>query len=409
MEMESRVPEVRKLFKQVMADPGSLFDLLRIDLKEQVERVVNEMLKAELTAYLGRERYEPASRDEGRKNYRNGSYRRKYSAKHLGTLAVEVPRDRNGEFHSQLIARYQRREASLERDIALLFLGGFSTRSIESVSKALLGTSVSAGDVSKVTAELAVAIEAWRSRDLSGFDVKYLIIDGVHFAMRTERRVEKVPMLVVIGVLRNNHKVFLAIQQGSKDSASTWREVFVDLKRRGLRAERIELGIMDGLPGLETVFAEEFGSAKIQRCQVHVARNVLAKVPKSMKGAVADRVRDVFYAANRANARAAFEQFVTDYEPTIPSAVACLRASLEKCLTFYSFPEHEWMGLRTTNAIERVNKEFKRRTKPMEVLAGERSAYALLCFVALKIEQSWKHAPLGVSNLPVLQKFTQNA
>ena len=166
MELESRIPEVRKLFKQVMADPGSMFDLLRIDLKEQMERVINEMLKAELTAYLGRARYEPASRDEGQKNYRNGGYRRKYSAKHLGTLAVEVPRDRNGEFHSQLIARYQRREASLERDIALLFLGGFSTRSIQSVSKALLGTSVSAGDVSKVTAELAVAIEAWRNRDL---------------------------------------------------------------------------------------------------------------------------------------------------------------------------------------------------------------------------------------------------
>ena len=86
-----------------------------------------------------------------------------------------------------------------------------------------------------------------------------------------------------------------------------------------------------------------------------------------------------------------------------------MRASLDTCLTFYSFPEHEWMGLRTTNSIERVNKEFKRRTKPMEVLAGERSAYKLLCFVALKIEQSWKHAPLGVNNLPALQKFTQNS
>jgi putative transposase len=385
-----------------------MFELLRIDLKEQVEKAVNEMLKAELTAYLGRERYEPSAKSE-RKNYRNGSYRRSYNAKHLGELQIEVPRERNGDFHSQLLRRYQRREASLERDIALLFLGGFSTRSVELVSKALLGTAVSAGDVSKVTAELAVGIEAWRNRDLSGFDVKYLIIDGVNFLMRVQRSVERVPMLVVIGVLRDGHKMFLAIQQGTKDAASVWREVFTDLKRCGLQADRIELGIMDGLPGLEKVFAEEFPHAKIQRCQVHVARNVLAKAPQKMRRETADRIRDVFYAPSREKARAAFERFATDYESAIPSAVGCMQASLEKCLTFYSFPEHEWMGLRTTNSIERVNKEFKRRTKPMEVLAGERSAYKLLCFVASKIEQSWKHAPLGVNNLPVLQKFTQNS
>jgi putative transposase len=320
-----------------------------------------------------------------------------------------VPRERNGDFHSQLVRRYQRREASLERDIALLFLGGFSTRSVELVSKALLGTAVSAGDVSKVTAELAVGIEAWRNRDLSSFDVKYLIIDGVNFLMRVQRSVERMPMLVVIGVLRDGHKMFLAIQQGTKDAASVWREVFRDLKRRGLRADGIELGIMDGLPGLEKVFAEEFAHAKIQRCQVHVARNVLAKVPQKMRGDIADRIRDVFYAPSREKAREAFDRFAADYESSIPSAVGCMQTSLENCLTFYSFPDHEWMGLRTTNSIERVNKEFKRRTKPMEVLAGERSAYTLLCFVALKLEQSWKNAPLGVNNLPVLQKFTQNS
>lgn len=407
MEVTSRVPEAQRLFKQVMADPGSMFELLRIDLKEQVEKVVNEMLKAELSSYLGRGRYQAAS--AAGKNYRNGSYRRRYNAKHLGELQIQVPRDRNGQFHSQLLERYRRREPSLERDIALLFLGGFSTRSVELVSRALLGTSVSAGGVSKVTAELAVGIEAWRTRELGSFEVKYLIIDGVNFLMRVGRSVEKVPMLVVIGVLRDGHKVFLALQQGTKDSASIWREVFVDLKARHLDTERVELGIMDGLAGLEKVFAEEFPRAKIQRCQVHVARNVLAKVPQKMRAEVADRIRDVFYASGCDRARAAFELMVSDYESRVPSAIACMRASLDRCLTFYSFPEHEWMGLRTTNSIERVNKEFKRRTKPMEILAGEASAYKLLCFVALKLEHSWKNAPLGVANLPVLRKFTQKA
>ena len=408
MKVETKVPEVRDVFKQVLADPGSMFELLNIDLKAQAERVVEEMLKAELTAFLGHERYQPVG--DGRlKRYRNGSYPRTYQTKRLGALKVRMPRERSGQFHSKLLQRYRRREASLERDVALLFLGGFSTRSVQLVSKTLLGSAVSAGEVSRVTAELAAGIETWRTRPLGPMPVKYLIIDGVTFLMRVRGSVEHVPMLVVIGVLVDNRKVFLAIQQGSKDAASEWREVFRDLKARGLQAQQIQLGIMDGLSGLQSVFAQEFPQAKVQRCQVHVARNVLGKVPHKLRGQVADQLRDVFYASSREKARAAFERFASDYRSTIPSAVSCLRSALEQCLTFYSFPEEEWMGLRTTNAIERVNKEFRRRTKPMEVLAGERSAYVLLCFVALKLEQHWKHAPLGVNNLPVLQKFTQDS
>lgn len=410
MSTGSKVPEARNLFKQIMAEPERMFELVQMDLKEQCERVVNELLKAELTEFLKRAPYERQNGDKATRNYRNGSYKRTYAAKNIGEVEIEVPRDRNGEFRSQLIARYQRKEPSLERDIALLFLSGFSTRSVAMVSKALLGTSVSPTEVSRISAELAVAIEKWRLRDLSTFDVKYLIVDGVLFPMRTKDSVEKVPMLVVIGVLReSNRKVFLTIQQGTKDSASVWREVFKDLKNRGLNPEGVQLGIMDGLSGLEAVFSEEFPKARIQRCQVHVSRNVLAKVPRKRKQEVADRVRDIFYAPDRPTAKASFTAFKEKYSGDLPSAVRCLESSLERCLTFYSFPEEEWISLRTTNAIERVNKEFKRRTKPMEILAGERSAYTVLCFVALKLEQSWKSAPLGGANLPVLQKFTQES
>jgi len=393
-----------------MAEPERMFELVHMDLKEQCERVVNELLKAELTEFLKRAPYERQKGEKEKRNYRNGSYKRTYAAKNIGEVEIEVPRDRNGEFRSQLLERYRRKEPSLERDIALLFLSGFSTRSVAMVSKALLGTAVSPTEVSRISAELAVAIEKWRLRDLSTFDIKYLIVDGVLFPMRTKDSIEKVPMLVVIGVLReSNRKVFLTIQQGTKDSASVWREVFKDLKSRGLNPERVQLGIMDGLSGLETVFSEEFPKAKIQRCQVHVSRNVLAKVPRKRKQEVADRVRDIFYAPDRPTAKANFEAFKEEYSGDLPSAVRCLETSLERCLTFYSFPEEEWISLRTTNAIERVNKEFKRRTKPMEILAGERSAYTVLCFVALKLEQSWKSAPLGGANLPVLQKFTQDS
>lgn len=410
MKTESTVSEVRDLFKQIMAEPERMFELVQIDLKEQCERVVNELLKAELTSFLDREPYERRELSDEPKNYRNGRYPRKYATKGIGEIEIQVPRDRNGEFRSQLIEKYERREASLDRDIALLFLCGFSTRSVAMVSKALLGTAISPTEVSRVTAELAGAIEQWRMRDLSTFDVKYLIIDGVQFAMRTGDSIERVPMLVVLGVLRGtNRKVFLTIQQGTKDSASVWRELLKDLKSRGVSPDGIELGIMDGLSGLEAVFTEEFPKAKIQRCQVHVARNVLAKVPKKRKQDVSDNLRDIFYAESRVNSKAAYQAFRDKYAQELPSAVNCLAASIDRCQTFYSFPEEEWISLRTTNAIERVNKEFRRRTKPMEILAGERSAYVILCFVALKMEQAWKSAPFGSKNLPVLKKFTQDS
>jgi putative transposase len=172
---------------------------------------------------------------------------------------------------------------------------------------------------------------------------------------------------------------------------------------------------MDGLPGLERVFKEEFPKAKVQRCQIHVARNILAKVPRKLKKVVADDVRSIFYASSRNKAMEFFYEFKSRWEKEIPSAVKCLQNSLEACLTYLNFPEEEWICLRTTNVIERVNKEFKRRTKPMEILAGERSCYTLLAFVCLKMEVKWRSRPIGKvpRNLPFFRKlaernFTQN-
>lgn len=167
---------------------------------------------------------------------------------------------------------------------------------------------------------------------------------------------------------------------------------------------------MDGLTGLEKVFKEEFPNAQVQRCQVHVSRNVLAKVPEKLKEKVADGLRDIFYAPSKENALKNYQNFIQEYESTIPSAVHSLESSIKSCLTFYSFPKEEWGSIRTTNIIERLNKEFKRRTRPMEILAGEKSAYRLLCFIALKMELGWRYAPVGRKNmmLPAFEKFTQN-
>ena len=291
-----------------------------------------------------------------------------------------------------------------------MFLAGVSTRTLSILSERLIGRKISPMEVSNAGKELTEAVEAWRERDLSKEPIKYLYVDGTLFSMRIDGSVEKVPVLVVIGVTLAGHRTVLAVQAGDKESASTWRELFKDVKRRGLDSSQVILGIMDGLPGLEKVFHEEFSNARVQRCQIHVARNILAKVPKKLKKTVADEVRSIFYASSKKKALSFFEQFKERWEQELPSAVKCLENSLHSCLTYLQFPEDEWLCLRTTNVIERVNKEFKRRTKPMEILAGERSCYTLLAFVCLKMELRWRSKPIGkvAPNLPFIRSLANS-
>jgi len=145
-------------------------------------------------------------------------------------------------------------------------------------------------------------VEKWRTRDLSGEPIKYLFLDGVTFDMRIDGSIEKVPVLVAIGVMETGKKSVLGFQAGDKEGAPSWRDFFKDLKKRGLDGTKMVLGVMDGLPDLEKVFKEEFSKAKVQRCQVHMARNVLAKVPKKLKKAVADDMRAIFYASSKEKA-----------------------------------------------------------------------------------------------------------
>ncbi len=412
MKIEVSVPEVVTIFKEIQTQPEKLFEMIRLDVRELVGRYLSEVMKAELSHFLGREPYE---RKGDHSNYRNGSYERRFTIKSIGEVSVKVPRDRLGEYHTQVLPRCQQYEKEIGKDLCLMFLGGVSPRTLAMMSERLIGRKVSHTEISEANKELTEAVEKWRNRDLSQEPIKYLFIDGVNFEMRVRDSIEKVFVLVVIGVSETNQRMVLCLQAGDKESASTWREVFKDLKRRGLDPLKVQLGIMDGLPGLEKVFKEEFPKAKVQRCHMPMARNVLAKVPRKYKEAVADDMRSIFYASSKDKAREFFIEFKRKWEKDLPSAVTCLEKGLEACLTFFNFPEEEWISLRTTNIIERLNKEFRRRTRPMEILAGEQSCYTLLAFIAFKMEVHWRSNPLGKvrKNLPIWQRlegknFTQN-
>lgn len=408
MQLKVSVPEVVELFNAIQKAPGSIFEMVRMNVQEEVGNYLSNLMEAELSNFLGRGRYEHGSPDG---NHRNGGYERKFCLKGIGEVTVKVPRDRQGEFQTEVIPRSQRYETSLAEDFSLMYLTGISTRTLELLSKRLIGRKISHEEVSKANRELTEAVEQWRNRELSHEAVKYLYIDGVNFSMRSGRKIERVPVLVAIGVREDGTRLVLGLQTGDKESAASWREFFKDLKRRGLEGGKVLLGIMDGLPALEKVFQEEFANARTQRCQVHVARNVLAKVPRSHKQAVADDLRSIFYAPSKRKAAEFHESFRRKWEKEIPSAVKCLEQSIESCLTYLSFPEEEWISLRTTNIIERLNKEFRRRTKTMEIVAGENACYRLLAFISLKMELSWRANRVGKikPGLPSLKKITQKS
>lgn len=412
MKLEISVTEVKEIIKGIQEQPEQLFELMRMDIRETVGQYLTELMKAELTHFLGRASYERAA---GSDDQRNGFYGRHFTIKGVGKVNVSVPRDRRGDFQTQVLPRSKQYEEEISRDLSLMFLAGISTRSLSMMSERLIGRKISPTEISAANVELSEAVEKWRLRDLSKEDIQYLFIDGVNFGMRIEKSIEVVPVLVAIGVTRAGHKLVVGIQSGDKESASSWRQFYKDLKARGLDGSRVVLGIMDGLPGLEKVFREEFPKAKTQRCQVHVARNVIAKVPKKLKQDVADDLRSIFYASSREKAMTFFEQFRNRWIKDIPSAVACLEGSIDACLTFFHFPEEEWISMRTTNVIERLNKEFKRRTRPMEILAGEAACYRLLTFISLKMELNWRSNPVGKvrKNLPFFnemayKQFTHN-
>lgn len=396
--------------REIQRQPEQIFEMMRVEMNQSVGQYLSELMRTELSHFLGREPYE---RKEGKTNHRNGFYERQFTMKRFGEVAIEVPRDRDGEFRSEVLPRSKRYEDELRKDVCLMYLTGISTRTLSMLSKQLLGRKISAGEVSRANGE---AVERWRTRDLSQQKIKYILVDGVNFSMRVGKSVETVPVLVAVGVREDGTRLVLGLQAGDKESAGCWREFFEDLKSRGLSSETVMLGVMDGLAGLEMVFKEEFPQAEVQRCQVHVARNVLAKVPKKLKPEVADDMRSIFYASSKEKAKEFFVQFKEHWDKEVPSAVKCLENSLESCLTFFKFPPEEWQALRTTNIIERLNKEFKRRTRSMEIVAGENACYRLLAFISLKMEVHWKRNPIGkvAYNLPIFKRvplldFTQNA
>jgi transposase-like protein len=210
--------------------------------------------------------------------------------------------------------------------------------------------------------------------------------------------VAKEPTLAVLGVDEGGHKSVLSLEFGDKDSRSAWEMVFSSLKERGLDGNAVRLGIMDGLPGLASAFTDAFPQARVARCWVHKVSNTLPRVPRRYQAAFKGDWDLVQYAANAAAARVAFDSLRERWTKDCPEAVACMERDIDALLVHYEFPKDHWDAIRTTNPIERVHKEFKRRSRAMEQLSPD-GLRALLAFTALRLEFGWMQTSIESSRL----------
>lgn len=389
MKIAVKVHDVVALARRFREAPGAAMQQLVVQVREVVVDTLERVMDAEIDLHLGEE--------ADRRNKRNGYCTRSFALKGIGSITLRVPRDRKGTYDSRVVPASRRYDEAIERDMAALHLAGLSTRMLSVLSGRVLGVRVSPQEVSNSLGKLLPAARAFLERPLGDRRWRYLYLDGTNFAVH-RTTVAKEPTLVVLGIDEQGRKSVLSTVQGDKESRGAWEMVLAQLKERGLDPSAVQLGIMDGLPGLETAFAEAFSKARAARCGVHKARNVMPLVPKRYQAAFQADWDLVQYADGEAAARTAFEALARRWRDHCADAVASMERDLEALLVHYTFPREHWDALRTTNPIERVNKEFKRRSKAMEQI-GPDGLKALLAFTALRLEFGWMQHSITAANM----------
>ena len=352
-------------------------------LRGLVERAVQAILEAEMTAHLGAARYE---RGEGRTGYRNGTKPRTLTTR-VGTLELAVPQDRDGTFSTELFARYQRSEQALVSTLLEMYVRGVSTRKVAAITEELCGTSFSKSQVSALAGRLDAGLAAWRARPLTEPSYPYLSVDARYEHVRIDGRVVSQGVLVVAGVRADGRREVLAVEVADTESEATYQALFRSLKERGLRG--VELVTSDDHQGLRAAIARHFQGASWQRCQVHLARNLLGAVGQRHRRRLADDLRAVFAASTAEQAQAAARAAADRWRPTHPGVAARLEEDLEESLSCLAFPAEHRARIRTTNGLERLNQELKRRTRVVRIFPHRASLLRLVTALAMEQSEEW--------------------
>lgn len=347
------------------------FDPIEERLRMNVRATIEAVFDEELAAFLGRLRY---GRGNGAaKGYRHGHRERQLTGT-FGTETVRVPRarveDKTGkvtEWRSKALPRYQRLTKKAEALIAAVYLAGTNTRRVKRALFGLFEGAVSKDVVSRAWRKVKVDWDAWCTRSLADEDIVRLILDGTVIRTRLDRKATNISVLAAIGVRRDGQKVLLSIRNMGGESTAAWRQFLDDLDARGLK--RPEFVIVDGAPGLEAALVALWGDdLPIQRCTVHKHRNLLAHAPKHMHDELTEDYRDMVYADSAAEVERRRKAFLRKWRLKCRAVADSLEEAGARLFTFTRLDPSQWKSARTTNAIERLNGEFRRRIKTQTVL-----------------------------------------
>jgi putative transposase len=354
-------------------------------LKEIVERVVQELLEAEMTEHIGAAPYE---RNATRTGQRNGHKPRTLRTR-VGTLNLAVPQDREGTFSTRLFARYQRNEKALCLALMEMYVEGVSTRKVKEVTEALCGTSFSKSLVSSLAGGLDAELEAWRNRRLEAEAYPYLFVDARYEKARVDSRVLSQGVLVVCGVRApDGLREILAVEVADTESEATYQELFRSLKERGLGG--VELVVSDEHAGLKAAIERHFQGTSHQRCQVHYARNLLGMVGHAKRKELGEDLRAIFAAPAPERALEIASSVAQKWrQKGCPKVSEHLEEQVEECLSCLAFPEPHRRRIRTTNGLERLNQEIKRRTRVVRIFPNPQACLRLVSALAVEQSEEW--------------------
>jgi transposase-like protein len=362
------------------------FDPIETEVRERAREFIEELIRGELDAALARPRYERSHRTSDEESTSISGYRHGHRTRSLtgtfGPIKIEVPRARlNGpdgkttEWKSSALRAYQRRTLAADALIAGTYLAGTNTRRVRRALAALFGGAVGKDTVSRVWRKVKTDWDAWNARSLADEPIVRLILDGTVVRVRLDRKATAISLLVVIGVREDGQKVLLAIKSMGGESAEAWRTVLDDLIRRGLR--RPEFLIVDGAPGLEKAIAAVWNGVPVQRCTVHKHRNLLAHAPERLHEEITADYADMIYATTSQEIESRRKAFIRKWRLKHRAVADSLEEAGDRLFAFTRLPPSQWRSARTTNAIERLHEEFKRRIKTQTVLPSSDTAAML--------------------------------
>jgi putative transposase len=348
-----------------------------------LEQVLNQVLEAQVSEQLGAERYE---RTEERQGYRNGVRPRKLTTR-VGRLTLRVPQVRDGQFSPELFARYQRSEQALVLALMEMVVNGVSTRKVTAITEELCGTSFYKSTVSALCARLDPLVTAWNERPLDEQAFPFVLADALVVKVREQDRVRALSALIAIGINAAGYREILGLQLGDSESEGNWNTFLGWLKRRGLSG--VDLVVSDAHSGLVAAVQRQFQGCTWQRCQTHLAGDVLEATPKSLRGELHEHLRTLFEASDLPTARVLLQQLLETYASRAPKALATLEAGFDDATAVLALPEPYRRRLRTSNGMERLNEEVRRRERVIRIFPNRESAMRLLGALLMEQDEQW--------------------